>query len=56
MNERENFKISPEKKSVNAKKYIYIYIFPGGVFLITRLTRDFDRAKKKKRIFFPGRG
>lgn len=55
MNERENFKISLEKKSVNAKKYIYIYIFPGGVFLIT-LTRDFDRAKKKKRIFFPGRG
>lgn len=51
--ERE-FQNIPRKKICQREK-IHIYIFPGGVFLIT-LTRDFDRAKKKKRIFFPGRG
>lgn len=54
--ERE-FQNIPRKKICQREKiHTYIYIFPGGVFLITRLTRDFDRAKKKKRIFFPGRG
>lgn len=44
-------KYIPRKKSVNVKIWKNIYIFPGGAFLITRLTRDFDRAKKKGYFF-----
>lgn len=61
VNERDISKYSPKKKSVTVKKIkIYIYIFPGA-FLITRLTRDFDRERangereKKKKDIFPRR-